>query len=515
MPKIYISYRRDDSAGVTRLLARKLKWVFGTESILLDVDTISSGVNFRDHINRAVGECDILLAVIGHYWIKSADEYSGRRYIDIPTDLVRLEIESALNRDIPVVPVLVDNARMPRKEDLPKSLHGLAYLSAVELRTDRRWQYEINILIRGIQLLSQSQRYETYSHLSGPIVSYYEKPYEKPYEEPYDELDEVNLGVSMPPIVAPSESFVARFAAYTDAYRQDIRDKLELEAPTSQPRLDLDRCRWHCNTSVEVRLQSDTARVLDTVQSFLWNGAWKILRFDVETFDNPLTQTIILKFDVAVEGLPIISLRPEIQVQAKGQLTASKVVDVFMEQSAPQTAFASYATRDRREVLSRIRSLQIFTNINVFVNCLSLHPGDRWKPKLHEEICNRDIFWLFWSRRARESEWVDWEWRTALDLKTLNGIQPHPLEPVELAPPPDELSDLQFGTLYEWHTLGLRRNWISRLVRSNSHRIALLIGKVLRLMGTRDRPIVRLTVLTLVVIMIIAVCLLAYSLIGS
>src|SRR5207248_4014115 len=98
------------------------------------------------------------------------------------------------------------------------------------------------------------------------------------------------------------------------------------------------------------------------------------------------------------------------------------------ETTAPKTAFASYTAADRREVLGRIRSLQIFTGIDVFLDNLSIRPGEMWKPVLDTEIRNRDIFWLFWSRDAKESPWVDWEWRTALTAKSLAGIQPHPLE---------------------------------------------------------------------------------------
>ena len=110
----------------------------------------------------------------------------------------------------------------------------------------------------------------------------------------------------------------------------------------------------------------------------------------------------------------------------------------------------------------------------MFLDCLSLRPGDKWKPKLRDEIDNRDIFWLFWSRSAMMSEWVDWEWRTALASKSVAGIQPHPLEPIELAPPPKELSDLQFGAMYEWYISQLRESWLSNHFRILYHRGASL-----------------------------------------
>jgi TIR domain len=249
-------------------------------------------------------------------------------------------------------------------------------------------------------------------------------------------LDEVHLGASTPPAVSPGETFVARFAAYTDTNRDTVREVIEQEAPTSRPRLDLDRARWRRGAKVTVRLECSNATVLNPVQTFLWTGSYNILRFDVSVAENLAAETLILRFDVAVEELPIISLRPEIAIKRGQQHGVAMGFGSFVEARAPKSAFASYVTSDRQEVLSRIRSVQISTGIDVFVDCLSIRPGERWKPKLKEEISNRDIFWLFWSREAMKSPWVDWEWRTALAEKTINGIQPHPLEPSDLAPAP-------------------------------------------------------------------------------
>ena len=75
---------------------------------------------------------------------------------------------------------------------------------------------------------------------------------------------------------------------------------------------------------------------------------------------------------------------------------------------------------------------------------------------LHREIVDREMFWLFWSRGAMASESVEWEWQTAYAQKGKNCIQPHPLEPIDLAPPPKELEDLQFGNAFEAYIYSLR-----------------------------------------------------------
>ena len=167
---------------------------------------------------------------------------------------------------------------------------------------------------------------------------------------------------------------------------------------------------------------------------------------------------IILKFDVEIGGLPVAALRPELRVRER-QLDRDEVRSVAWIEKLPwKSAFASYSRKDERDVLGRVRSCEVGAGIDVFTARLSIKPGEKWKRTLQEEIVARDVFWLFWSRNAMKSKEVDWEWRTALREKSIDGIKPHPLEPVELAPPPKELSDLQFGGMYEWHIEHLRES---------------------------------------------------------
>src|SRR5262245_57343014 len=130
MPWIFISYRRQDSAGVAGRIYDHLHAHFGADAVFMDFDSIPIGVDFREHIAAAVQQCDILLAVIGRNW---AGETGVNRRIDDERDLVRIEIESALARNIPVVPILIDHAPMPAGGDLPPSLARLAYRNALDL----------------------------------------------------------------------------------------------------------------------------------------------------------------------------------------------------------------------------------------------------------------------------------------------------------------------------------------------------------------------------------------------
>ena len=137
MRAIFISYRREDAEGQAGRLFDDLVRHFGEDSVFMDVAGIEPGRDFRRVIDEHVASCGMLLAMIGKTWIDATDE-SGRRRLEDPMDFVRLETASALKRDIPVVPVLVHGARMPRAEQLPKDLAELAFRNGVEL-THARW----------------------------------------------------------------------------------------------------------------------------------------------------------------------------------------------------------------------------------------------------------------------------------------------------------------------------------------------------------------------------------------
>ena len=134
--RIFMSYRRQESAYPANWLCTRLSEQFGDGHVFMDVDDIEPGANFVDVINAAVGSCEVLLAVIGDRWLTITDAV-GRRRIDDPVDFVRLEIEAALTRKIRVIPILVNGARMPRAGDLPTSIEGLAYRQALELSPNR------------------------------------------------------------------------------------------------------------------------------------------------------------------------------------------------------------------------------------------------------------------------------------------------------------------------------------------------------------------------------------------
>jgi TIR domain len=121
--RVFISYRRQESSGLAGRLYDRLAARFGDDRVFMDVDTIALGVDFAEVISQVVSSCEVLLAVIGPRWLTVTDE-DGRRRLDDPDDLVRLEIAAALKRDIRVIPVLSRGHRFPAASSCRRPWRG-------------------------------------------------------------------------------------------------------------------------------------------------------------------------------------------------------------------------------------------------------------------------------------------------------------------------------------------------------------------------------------------------------
>ncbi|MFB3092719.1 MAG: AAA family ATPase, partial [Dehalococcoidia bacterium] len=155
MPRIFISYRRDDSAGHTGRIYDRLIDRFGRGQVFMDVDTVQPGLDYIQVVHEAIGTCDGLIAVIGREWLQASDA-TGVRRLENPADLVRLEIATALERDIRVIPVLVQGVQMPLEIELPEGLKGLASRNALEV-SDTRFRYDVDRLIEALEVPTPEQ----------------------------------------------------------------------------------------------------------------------------------------------------------------------------------------------------------------------------------------------------------------------------------------------------------------------------------------------------------------------
>lgn len=144
--RIFISYRREETAYPAGWLYDRLADRYGGGQVFKDVDSIQLGDDFVESITRAVGSCDVVLVLIGDEWLTITDEH-GRRRLDDPDDFVRLEVQAALTRNVRVIPILVDTARMPHADELPESLNRLVRRQALEF-SPARFEFDTSRLFK-------------------------------------------------------------------------------------------------------------------------------------------------------------------------------------------------------------------------------------------------------------------------------------------------------------------------------------------------------------------------------
>jgi hypothetical protein len=149
MGKVFVSYRRDDTEYVSGYISAQFMNVFGKDNVFIDVDKIQGGSDYRVAIGNAIAESSIMLVIIGPRWLYASDIANGRR-IDQPNDPVRLEVETALQRDIPILPILVQGTSMPVESELPAPIARLTYQHAFPVRSGRDFQRDMEIVISNI-----------------------------------------------------------------------------------------------------------------------------------------------------------------------------------------------------------------------------------------------------------------------------------------------------------------------------------------------------------------------------
>ncbi|MEZ5997982.1 MAG: toll/interleukin-1 receptor domain-containing protein [Hyphomonas sp.] len=168
MSKIFISYRRDDSRWPAQQLARRIRALAPDSEIFMDVDSIPVGVDFVEVLGTEVQQCDVLLALIGTGWLNASADEGATRRLDDPHDFIRIEIGAALARDIPVVPVLIDDATIPPAEALPDDLKALSRRNA-EIVHQRTFEHDVERLLKklGVEVKAPSEGPSGATILSG------------------------------------------------------------------------------------------------------------------------------------------------------------------------------------------------------------------------------------------------------------------------------------------------------------------------------------------------------------
>lgn len=143
-PKIFINYRRKDTKSEARLLYQKLVAKFPRENVMMDIDSIPPGEDFREYLRDSVKECDVFLALVGSRWLEFGD-------LNNPNDWVRIEIEEALRLGKRVIPIAIDNAHLPSENLLPASLKSFSSRNALPLDPGRDFNFHMIRIIGAIR----------------------------------------------------------------------------------------------------------------------------------------------------------------------------------------------------------------------------------------------------------------------------------------------------------------------------------------------------------------------------
>jgi hypothetical protein len=167
MPRVFISYRREDAAPYAGRLYDALARELGDDQVFLDIDALRPGDSFNAHIREAIEASTVVLVVIGRQWLDAADPLGERRLRD-GSDIVRQEVAAALKDDRRVVvPVLVGGASLPGQDQLPSEIAPLAMYQACELR-DAAWHSDVARLLEALRSKLKRRRVRSKAQEEGP-----------------------------------------------------------------------------------------------------------------------------------------------------------------------------------------------------------------------------------------------------------------------------------------------------------------------------------------------------------
>ena len=272
--------------------------------------------------------------------------------------------------------------------------------------------------------------------------------------------DPVDFSVFAPQVIAPGHSFVLSVWVHLPAQMLAV---MELAQFVSSSKLVGLRAGVpvELGTPIVLRLRLSTLDVLDDLDEVTWTGKPSNASFRIHVA-NDVTHTVHSgHLDVFTGGIRIARVLFELAVRSGEPSSSQGPEPQTLLQSRLErlrTAFASYSSSDRADVLGRIQGMKkIAPDLEVFLDALSLRSGDLWESRLAEEIISKDIFYLFWSRSAAESTWVTKEWQHALANRGLAYIDPVPLEMPDVAPPPEALRALHFGDAFSTYAFLQRR----------------------------------------------------------
>ncbi|MBE9227214.1 toll/interleukin-1 receptor domain-containing protein [Phormidium sp. LEGE 05292] len=295
----------------------------------------------------------------------------------------------------------------------------------------------------------QSFNYQDITQLQEQLEQVY-RVQEPPAQTVATNKDLIDCSVFSPPAVACGDMFLVQVFVHLPEQAeiaQQQAEQFDSEVKKLGVRsLGIPIAR---GTELTFALSIPKLKVDDPIQNLVWHGTADSVQFGV-TVPADLTQkTVIATVTVSQNSVPIGHLKFKLSIAISNSANSSQPQPVGEAARIYRKAFVSYSSKDRQEVLKRVQGLAV-TGIEVFQDVLNLEPGDRWEKELYRHINECDLFLLFWSTAAKESNWVLKEVLYALERQGKDGLQPPEIIPViiegpPLVSPPDELQHLHFN----------------------------------------------------------------------
>ena len=266
----------------------------------------------------------------------------------------------------------------------------------------------------------------------------------------------VTFAAFSPRSVAPGDQFVLDIWAFVPEQEEQIQIKaaevgnVSRSGTKSGLRLSLD-------AHITIRLTSPMLVITDPEDGFFWSGDQPVNTSFPISVPESLTGIQTGTAHIYCEGFKVGKLVFSVDVKPQAADSSQIIENTTREFRSTKSAFASYSRRDQATVFSMLQVITKFNpDIDVFLDLVSLRSGENWEKRLTNEIVNRDIFYLFWSKNAAESEWVEKEWRLALKRRGLDYIDPIPLDQPSDIPPPVELAELHFDDFFARFRAGIK-----------------------------------------------------------
>lgn len=257
-------------------------------------------------------------------------------------------------------------------------------------------------------------------------------------------LERVHFTITAPPVMPPGRTYELDFWAHLESQRREVVQRAKEQSAGSELKIrTTGPTKVSRGTVLSVRLDIGDLTVDPPSASVVWEGEVGNVGFLVTVPAGVPFGTRVGTAGIHIAGLKVATLRFVVDVQEK----PSERARLAVSEERIRRAFASYASSDRDAVLARVQGIQKGApGIDVFVDVARLKPGEKWPEVLRKEILDRDVLYLFWSKAASRSEWVDREWHYALEQHGINFIDPVPLVSPEVVPPPPELAcELHFN----------------------------------------------------------------------